>query len=190
MNTDNINDAAGRIADRVLAWWKSQQLIPAFEVVRASVKGVALEELQGLCDGVQLIATRGRDTIERAVPDSENDLRGLLSETLQLLQEAALGDSGDPEQDAYERDLYDRVLAATGGHMLRPRLPRVGDYVAFGSHHKHAGKVMSVDASGITVSVPERHNGKCFFVTDPEGVLLLHRAASPAKDKTAENGGN
>lgn len=121
---------------------------------------------------------------------TEADLRGLLSETLQLLQDAALGDSGDAEQDAYERDLYERVLAATGGHPLRPRLPRVGDYVAFGSHHRHAGMVMSVDASGVTVSVPERHNGKCFFVTGPDDVLLLHRAASPAKAQTAENGGN
>lgn len=136
------------------------------------------------------LAARINEVQERAVSNRETDLFGLLSETLQLLQEAAVGDSGDPEQDAYERDLYDRVLEATGGHPLRPRLPRVGDYVAFGSHHKHAGKVMAVDASGVTVSVPERHNGKCFFVTDAEGVILLHRGASPAKAETAENGGN
>lgn len=62
-----------------------------------------------------------------------------------------------------------------------PRPFRAGDYVAFGSNHLWAGRVLSVDTNGMLfVATPERINGKNFFATMPDACLLLKIAGGQA----------
>lgn len=120
MKIELVHYAYGKYGEHVVAIKVPGGNRRLFDAIKLFANDSSLKEYERVKDETAAWAEEFVNRVNGGTTHSD-ELEGLLAETMQLLEEAALGDSGDPEQDAYEMDLFTRVKAAVSPARLPVR---------------------------------------------------------------------